>query len=269
MSPVQAGAGHYVVLVGDDGLGVGVLEELRGLGVAVSAVSAEAETPFARAARHADVPLVVGDPEDPETLIAADVAGARACGLVAADDLANLHAALLLQELAPGAGVVLRLYNTSLADAVRDLVGDSVVLSATELAAPAFVEAALRGSAGPVVRVRDRTFMVQEVDGSDPRLRLALADAEAEHQNPRLFPKDARRVVGIVEDDAHDAGGPVPALAVVGDATTEETINSLRLESARALMAMTTDDVANLQCALLARTRAKDLRVVLRLSDPT
>ncbi len=55
---------------------------------------------------------------------------------------------------------------------------------------------------------------------------------------------------------------------VVGDATTEETVNGLRLESARALMAMTTDDVANLQCALLARTRAKDLRVVLRLSDP-
>jgi hypothetical protein len=35
----------------------------------------------------------------------------------------------------------------------------------------------------------------------------------------------------------------------------------------RTLMAMTSDDLANLQCALLARARAPDLRVVLRLFD--
>jgi Trk K+ transport system NAD-binding subunit len=41
----------------------------------------------------------------------------------------------------------------------------------------------------------------------------------------------------------------------------------LRLESARALMVTTGDEVANLQCALLARERAPDLPVVLRLFD--
>lgn len=54
---------------------------------------------------------------------------------------------------------------------------------------------------------------------------------------------------------------------VVGDASSEETLDSLRLELARALVAMTTDDMANLQCALLAHARAPRLRVVLRQFD--
>jgi voltage-gated potassium channel Kch len=52
---------------------------------------------------------------------------------------------------------------------------------------------------------------------------------------------------------------------VLGDLGSEDTLALLRLESARALMVMTGDEVANLQCALLARERAPDLRVVLRL----
>ncbi len=71
------------------------------------------------------------------------------------------------------------------------------------------------------------------------------------------------------EESAVDAGRlrrlGVPL--VVGDAASGETLDDLRLGSARALMAMTSDDLANLQCALLARARAPDLRVVLRLFD--
>ena len=54
---------------------------------------------------------------------------------------------------------------------------------------------------------------------------------------------------------------------VLGDLGSDETLAGLRLDSARALIVMTGDEVANLQCALLARERAPDLRVVLRLSD--
>ncbi|MEJ7631543.1 MAG: NAD-binding protein, partial [Rubrobacteraceae bacterium] len=189
-------SGH-VVLVGDDDLGVRVLQELRELGVTVTAVCAQPDAPFARAARGAEVTLVVGDPEHEDTLREAGVEGASTCGLLANADLANVHTALELQELAPRARVVLRLFNTSLADAVRGLVEDMVVLSRTELAAPAFVEAALRGSADFVLRVGDRQVAVQEVESSDPRLRLALM--EAGDGEPGLFPVDAPRVVGIVD----------------------------------------------------------------------
>ncbi len=133
-----------------------VLEELRELGVAVTAVCAQPDATFARTARATQAPLAVGDPEHEDTLREAGVEDASACGLLANADLANLHAALELQDLAPQARVVLRLFNISLADAVRSLVGDVTVLSSTELAAPAFVVAALRGGAGFAFRLGDR-----------------------------------------------------------------------------------------------------------------
>ena len=73
------------------------------------------------------------------------------------------------------------------------------MLSATELAAPAFVEAALRGSVGFELRAGDRQVAVQEVDREDPNLWLALAEVESEEGEPEIFPVDAPRVVGIVD----------------------------------------------------------------------
>jgi Trk K+ transport system NAD-binding subunit len=196
----------HVVVIGDDRVGVRVLEELVALGVAVRAVAFGADSPFARAAGSSRVPLVTGDPEHAETLREAGIADASACALLANSDLANLHVALALEELAPDARVVLRLFNASLAAAVRRLVGSVTVLSAEEIAAPTFVEAALRGTADFRLRVGDRRMAVQEVDRDDPYCWLALADARAERAEPRLFPTDGRQVVGLV-----DTGGVVAA----------------------------------------------------------
>lgn len=137
----------HVVLVGDDRVGVRVLEELVELGVEIQAVCSDERAPFARAAEAGGVPIVIGDPQRHQTMHEAGIAHAVACGLLAGADLANLSVALALEELSPQARVVLRLFNSSLAGTVQRLVGDVTVLSAEEIAAPAFVEAALRGSA--------------------------------------------------------------------------------------------------------------------------
>jgi len=172
--------------VGDDALGVRVLQELHELDVAVVVVCVHDHGLFARAAQAAEVPLVVGDPLSEETLRAAGIETARACALLGDSNLANLHVALEVEELAPEARLVMRLFNTSLAGPVRELIGDVAVLSASELAAPAFVEAALRGSAGLVLHVGDHQATVQEVDVGDPRLRLALAESEAGPRAPAV-----------------------------------------------------------------------------------
>ena len=207
-----------VVLVGDDGLGVRVLQELRELGIAVTAVCLRREAPFARAAQTAQVPLVVGDPENEDTLREAGVEEASVCGLLGDADLTNLHVALELQELAPRAKIVMRLFNTSLTGAISGMLGDVAVLSATELAAPAFVEAALRGSVGFDLRAGDRQVAVQEVDIGHPDLWLALAEAESEEGEPAIFPVDAPRVVGIV--DRGPAGKDEPSSEPAGGLDT-------------------------------------------------
>ncbi|HEY1573588.1 MAG TPA: NAD-binding protein [Pseudonocardiaceae bacterium] len=54
---------------------------------------------------------------------------------------------------------------------------------------------------------------------------------------------------------------------VFGDATREDTLRSVSVANARALLLLTSSDVANLEAALLGRASREDLRVVLRLFD--
>lgn len=54
---------------------------------------------------------------------------------------------------------------------------------------------------------------------------------------------------------------------IIGDAAVEETLRSASVETSRALVVLSTDDVTNLQAALNARSARPDLRVVLRLFD--
>jgi len=179
--PRVSGSGGRVVLVGNDGLGVRVLQELRELKIAVTAVCARPDAPFARAARDARVTLIVGDPELEETLgeagvrcvaverdedaldsafvkrlrlpvIIGDIASgttldglrlnsARALLAVTKDDMANLQCALLAQARAPGLRVVLRLFDPDLAARVERTTGIDLSRSVSALAAPAFVAA--------------------------------------------------------------------------------------------------------------------------------
>lgn len=57
------------------------------------------------------------------------------------------------------------------------------------------------------------------------------------------------------------------ATVIFGDANREETLRSAWLDTARALVAVTSDDVTNLRAVLHARETRKDVRVVLRLFD--
>ena len=54
---------------------------------------------------------------------------------------------------------------------------------------------------------------------------------------------------------------------IVGDAAREETLRSASIDTAQALVVVSTDDVTNLQAALNARVVRSDMRVVLRLFD--
>lgn len=83
----------------------------------------------------------------------------------------------------------------------------------------------------------------------------------------------------------HDLGLPVVAIdpdssaigvriaeerkipVILGDATQAETLRAAKVAKCRALVAVTSDDVKNLEAALHARSMTRDLRIVLRLFD--
>jgi Trk K+ transport system NAD-binding subunit len=84
----------------------------------------------------------------------------------------------------------------------------------------------------------------------------------------------AARGVPVVAVEISDEGRFVSAARAagipvyIGDARSAAVLDDLRLETARALVAVTSDDLVNLSSALVARAARADLRVVVRLFDP-
>ena len=77
-------------------------------------------------------------------------------------------------------------------------------------------------------------------------------------------------VVGIERDPTARGIVAVSALGIpvlVGDAPVDEVLARAHVERARAVIALTGDDVANLEAGLEARVLNKDVRLVLRLFD--
>jgi Trk K+ transport system NAD-binding subunit len=84
----------------------------------------------------------------------------------------------------------------------------------------------------------------------------------------------AARGVPVVVIEVHDESrfvSPARAAGIpvyIGDARHREVLDDLRISSARAVVAATSDDLVNLSTALNARALRPDMRVVVRLFDP-
>ncbi|MEV6932796.1 NAD-binding protein [Dactylosporangium sp. NPDC051485] len=119
----------------------------------------------------------------------ADLSDADAIAFVDTDDVANVDAALIAREVDPTIRVVLRMFNTVLGAGVMERLSNCAVLSASEIAAPAFVAAALGDSSPTTVRLSDGQQLVA-IDRSlanpaDIRCGLAnTADADSLPTDP-------------------------------------------------------------------------------------
>ncbi|GGM85720.1 potassium channel family protein [Dactylosporangium sucinum] len=108
---------------------------------------------------------------------AADLTDADAIAFVGADDVANVDAALVAREVDPHIRVVLRMFNTVLGAGVTERLVNCAVLSASEIAAPAFVAAALGDNAPTSIRLSDgqQLMAVDRADANPSDVRAGLA----------------------------------------------------------------------------------------------
>ncbi len=167
-----------MLLAGDDGVPTRVREELAGAGVEVVVVCSRPDCSAALAATAAGTRLVIGDAGEADVWERAGLRAARAVGLLGADDLQNLSAALLVAEEAPDTQLVVRMFSAELAGGISRVLGErATVMSETEVAAPAFLQAALSGNTGQRVTIAGQVLEVAEVDADDPRLVVALCNA--------------------------------------------------------------------------------------------
>jgi Trk K+ transport system NAD-binding subunit len=153
------------------------------------------------------------------TFLRPELAETEAIAFVDADDVANVDAALIARESLPDVRVVLRMFNTVLGEGVATRLRNCAVLSASEIAAPAFVAAALGDNTPTSIRMTDgQQLMAIDRDAANPtdiRCGLAVigAAARALDHDPVSLPAD---------DDAADLvlvstyGRPRPAPSRVG-----------------------------------------------------
>ena len=127
----------------------------------------------------------------PDVLVRAGVADATAVALVERDDVANVDAAMMVRELNPTARIVVRVFNPILAEGVTAMLGDCGVLSGSEIAAPAFVAAALGDDMPTYVRLTDEFLVTAHRDERPDRdevvCGLAVLDGRTE---PETLPAD-------------------------------------------------------------------------------
>jgi Trk K+ transport system NAD-binding subunit len=156
----------------------------------------------------------------------AGVATARAAALVGWDDLANFHAALRAQELNADLRIVVGADNRRLGDHITRLLRDCTVMSSSQLAGPALVEAALGDRAPSHVRLSGQTLHVaRRADVAADHVLCGLnipddLDTAAQLIAPDEVNGDADRVLAVADGTARDAAArerhPVRAVRGAG-----------------------------------------------------
>ena len=121
----------------------------------------------------------------------AGLGDAAALALVGQDDIANLDAALIAREVNPTVRIVARMFNPVLGEGITRMLGNCAVLSASEIAAPAFVAAALGEITPTYVRLPDQLLRVTGRsfvhEPNDIICGLAVTEGSAE---PEMLPAD-------------------------------------------------------------------------------
>jgi len=132
----------HVIVAGLGNIGFRLVRDLVRAGQRVVAIENREDAEFLQSARELAT-VIVGNAKTEETLLRAGAAGARAVLAVTDDDLANVSIALAAKEAHPQSRVVLRLFDSTLAEKVQRGLAFDAVQSVSAAAAPTFVGAVL------------------------------------------------------------------------------------------------------------------------------
>lgn len=186
---------HYVVC-GHDALAYWVVRSLLATEpqlarIRITLVVPERQRTDSPDGRDLDgIEVIRADRLDEVTFRDARLDRAEGLALLHQDDVGNMHAALCAQEVQPRLRLVVRMFNTSLANGVRQIFPDSAVLSDAAMAAPAFVAAALGEVAPAHFRHGGRTlYVARRVDLRDEDIVCPVADIR-DPREVRVLPAD-------------------------------------------------------------------------------
>jgi Trk K+ transport system NAD-binding subunit len=201
------------VVCGDNPLAYRLIEELTTQydGSVIAIVRPGVNPWVARMRELNNVEVVTAELLNRGAFVAARLRNAEALALVDQEDAANVEAALLAQELNPTVRIVIRMNKLSLGERISALLNNGVVLSASAIAAPAFVAAALDEAATPPISVGDQTVVgILRERTRDDLVVAGLAVMGPRGTIPEILPPDVDQRADLVLARAKPAPPPRP-----------------------------------------------------------
>jgi Trk K+ transport system NAD-binding subunit len=133
----------HVIVLGVGHLGTRVIRALVAMGFDVVAIDRQSNDEKNAELDRLGVPLVLGDGRLETTLDKAGIRKAQALIVCTSNDQMNLEVTMRARDLNPDVRIVVRVWEDQFASQIKRFMNVTAVLSATDLAAPAFASAAL------------------------------------------------------------------------------------------------------------------------------
>src|SRR5690606_35798227 len=134
---------NHIIVLGVGHVGLRVIRSLAQMGVEIVAINLTMEDEIDDELSKLGVPCIVADGRLPSTMEKAGLEHARAFIICTSEDYLNLELTMRAREFNPNVRIVVRMWDNQFANQLHRFMGVEAVVSASDLAAPAFAGAAL------------------------------------------------------------------------------------------------------------------------------
>ena len=146
---------NHVIVLGVGHVGMRVVRTLVGMGFEVVGIEMKAKPEVDDELERLGVPLIVADGRSAGTLDSAGLRYAQSLVVCTANDQTNLEVIMRARDLNPDVRIVVRMWDNQYAAQLQRFMGVQAVLSASDLAAPAFAGAAVGIEVAQTMRIGD------------------------------------------------------------------------------------------------------------------
>ncbi len=146
---------NHVIVLGVGHVGMRVVRTLVGMGFEVVGIEMKAKPEVDDELERLGVPLIVADGRSASTLDSAGLRYAQSLVVCTANDQTNLEVIMRARDLNPDVRIVVRMWDNQYAAQLQRFMGVQAVLSASDLAAPAFAGAAVGIEVAQTMRIGD------------------------------------------------------------------------------------------------------------------
>lgn len=134
---------NHVIVLGVGHVGLRVVRTLCAMGFEVVGIDQKAKSDIDNEMSLLGTPLIVGDGRLPNVLETAGLKHAQALIVCTSSDQLNLEITMRARDMNPHVRIVVRMWDNQFAKQLERFMGVQAVLSASDLAAPAFAGAAV------------------------------------------------------------------------------------------------------------------------------